>query len=433
METQRCVVIDTNVLLIDPQVVYSFENTVVVIPGTVLDELDKFKGESSVRGANARESSRVLEDIVDKDGEDCSVGIQIGNNSVLRILVVEDSWLEELPASYQHINSDNLILATFIHLRAQYSQCVLLSNDRNFRLRAKSIGIEVSAYLFEEVDLANLYTGVMKINVPANFVDLLHRDGALNLSLLDNYDLNVNQSIILVENGSPKHSALGRVHHSGVIRKIDDMPPIQRISARNTEQRIAMSLLMDPEISLVTMVGKAGTGKTLLPLAAGIHQVHELKQYTRVHIARPVIPMGKDIGFLPGRIQQKMEPWLKGYHDNLSVIFGGKNYESYLDKFLEIEPLTYIRGRSMPKVFMIIDEAQNLTPNEVKTILTRAGEGSKFVLIGDIEQIDNPYLSERTNGLVHVIERLKGESIVGHTTLTKVERSALAELAANKL
>lgn len=159
METQRCVVIDTNVLLIDPQVVYSFENTVVVIPDTVLDELDKFKGESSARGANARETSRVLEDIVDKVGKDCAVGVQIRNNSILRIVVVEDSWLDALPASYQHLNADNLILATFIHLRSLYSSCVLLSNDRNFRLRAKSIGIEVSGYVLEEVDLASLYSG----------------------------------------------------------------------------------------------------------------------------------------------------------------------------------------------------------------------------------------------------------------------------------
>jgi PhoH-like ATPase len=433
MDAQKCVVIDTNVLLIDPQVVYSFENTVLVIPGTVLDELDKFKGESTVRGMNARESSRVLEAIVDKVGEDCSVGIHIGKNSILRIVVVEDSWLEALPASYQHVNSDNLILATFTHLRALYSECLLLSNDRNFRLRAKSIGIEVSAYEFEEVDLASLYSGVRKILVPGDYVNQLHSDGTLSLNLLNQYGLNINESIVLVEEGTPKHSALGRVHHSGLVRKIEDLPPILRITPRNTEQRIAMSLLMDPDISLVTMVGKAGTGKTLLPLATGIHQAHDMKLYSKVHISRPVIPMGKDIGFLPGRVEQKMEPWLKGYHDNLSVIFGGKNYKDYMDRFLEIEPLTYIRGRSMPKVFMIIDEAQNLTPNEVKTILTRAGEGSKFVLIGDIEQIDNPYLSERTNGLVHVIERLRGESIVGHTTLTKVERSALAELAANKL
>jgi PhoH-like ATPase len=279
-----------------------------------------------------------------------------------------------------------------------------------------------------------------EVMVSAEVIDQLYREGAIALDA----KLLPNQAITLVDETNPSHTALGLV--DGLTGQITPLPKfpyagISRIHARNREQKFAFELLLRDSVPLVTLVGKAGTGKTLLAIAAGLHKVADERLYSRLLISRPIVPMGKDLGYLPGDVNEKLTPWMRPLYDNFDLIFGNPSsvdkpghwrhgYEELSDRgLLQIEALAYIRGRSIPQQYFIIDEAQNLTPHEVKTILTRAGEGTKIVLTGDIDQIDNPYVDAASNGLTYVVERFKNNPLAGHITLYKGERSKLAEEA----
>ncbi|MGL5804456.1 MAG: PhoH family protein, partial [Xenococcaceae cyanobacterium] len=334
------------------------------------------------------------------------------------------------------------ILAVSLELKQQ-CDClvVIVSKDSNLRIKADALGLFAQDYETDKVSLEGLYTGMAEVMVEADRIDRLFREGSITLT----EKFFPNQALTLVDSFNPHHTALAIVEGNGDrIVPLVKLPHvgISRIYSRNREQTFAFELLMRDSIKLVTLVGQAGTGKTLLAIAAGLHKVVEEKLYSRLLISRPVVPMGKDIGYLPGDIEEKLTPWMQPLYDNFDLIFGTQDvkdkpahwrrgHEELIEMgLLQIEPLTYIRGRTIPKQFLVVDEAQNLTPHEVKTILTRAGEGTKVILTGDPDQIDNPYVDAASNGLTYVVERFKNESLAGHITLMKGERSALAERAA---
>jgi PhoH-like ATPase len=337
---------------------------------------------------------------------------------------------------------DNSILAVALELKRQ-CQCpvVMVSKDTNLRLKADALNLAAEDYETDKVNVGDLYTGIAEVIVDAALINDLFKQGRITLA----GPFLPNQTLTLVDSVNPAHTALAVVDgSSGGIEPLAKIPHagISQVIPRNREQRFAFELLLRDSVALVTLVGKAGTGKTLLAIAAGLQQVAEEQRYSRLLIARPNIPMGRDLGYLPGDIQEKLTPWMQPLYDNFDLIFGTQDttgqpshwrrgHEELMEQgLLQIEPLTYIRGRTIPKQFLIVDEAQNLTPHEVKTILTRAGEGTKVVLTGDPEQIDNPYVDAASNGLTYVIERFKKEPLAGHVTLHQGERSMLAERAA---
>jgi PhoH-like ATPase len=437
---KKSYVLDTNVLLHDPSAILRFEDNDVVLPITVIEELDRFKKQPEMIGRNARQVSRNLDEL--RSSGRLTEGIPINDSGSLRVALCNRETLATLPIEIKDHNGDNAILAVAMELKQRCDcEVVLVSKDTNLRIKADALGLVAEDYETDKVDLEGLYTGLAEIMVPADRIDLLFREGYLAIS----ENLFPNQAITLIDSTNPYHTALGMVDgNSGKVIPLSKFPHvgISRIHSRNREQSFAFELLLRDSIKLVTLVGQAGTGKTLLAIAAGLHKVVEEKLYSRLLISRPVVPMGKDIGYLPGDIQEKLTPWMQPLYDNFDLIFGTQDvkdkpahwrrgHEELIEMgLLQIEPLTYIRGRTIPKQFLIVDEAQNLTPHEVKTILTRAGEGTKVILTGDPDQIDNPYVDAASNGLTYVVERFKNEALAGHITLVKGERSALAERSA---
>ncbi len=437
---KKAFVLDTNVLLHDPKAIFQFEDNDVVLPITIIEELDRFKKQPQETGRNARQVSRTLDDL--RIQGQLTKGIILPNGGELRVALCDRITLKELPPELEGDQADNAILAVALELKHQ-CQCpvVLVSKDTNLRIKADALGLAAEDYSTDKVDFDELYTGMAEVMVDAETISQLFQTGHISLP-----DQSLpNQALTLVDSQKPSHTALALVSDShGDVIPLPKFPHkgISQIRARNREQKFAFELLMRDSISLVTLVGKAGTGKTLLAIAAGLHKVAEEKRYSRLLIARPIIPMGRDLGYLPGDVNEKLTPWMQPLYDNFDLIFGTQNttgqpqhwrrgHEELIDQgLLQIEPLTYIRGRTIPKQFLIVDEAQNLTPHEVKTILTRAGEETKVVLTGDPEQIDNPYVDAASNGLTYVVERFKSESIAGHITLYQGERSDLAERAA---
>jgi PhoH-like ATPase len=313
--------------------------------------------------------------------------------------------------------------------------------DANLRIRADALGLHVEDYDSERTDISELYSGVAEVEVPGEAIDEFYQNGKLKLADPYYYP---NQFAFLKDNTNPAHTALGKVNvdMQTVEPLIQPKEAVWGIRARNREQQFALDILINDNIKLVTLVGKAGTGKTLLAIAAGLHKVTEESVYQRLLISRPIFPLGRDIGYLPGDVEEKLMPWMQPIFDNVELLMGisrterrrGRSYQELMDLgVLEIEPLTYIRGRSIPNQVIVVDEAQNLTPHEVKTIISRAGDSTKIVLTGDPYQIDNPYVDSTNNGLVHIVNQFKAERIAGHITLMKGERSELAELAANLL
>ncbi len=434
---KRTFVLDTNVLLHDPSAILRFKDNDVVLPITVIEELDRFKKQPEMTGRNARQVSRTL-DLFRQKGH-LIEGVPINNGGILKVALCSRETLNSLPVELERGNGDNAILAVALEMK-RVCQChvVLVSKDTNLRIKADAVGLEAEDYETDKVDLDELYTGTKELIVSSDEINQLSKDGVLVL----NGEFFPNQTITLVDELNPSHTALGIVNYGRIV-PLDKIPngSVSRIKPRNREQTFALNLLLNDSISLVTLVGKAGTGKTLLAIAAGLHKIADERIYTRLLISRPVIPMGKDIGFLPGDIKEKLTPWMQPLYDNFDFIFGTQDasakpahwrrgHEELIERgMLQIEPLTYIRGRTIPKQFLIVDEAQNLTPHEVKTILTRAGEGTKVVLTGDPDQIDNPYVDAASNGLTYVVEQFKNEPLAGHITLTKGERSHLAERA----
>ncbi|PAX59766.1 PhoH family protein [Brunnivagina elsteri] len=434
---KRTFVLDTNVLLHDPSAILRFKDNDVVLPITVIEELDRFKKQPEMTGRNARQVSRTLDSF--RQQGHLIEGVSINNGGILKVALCSRETLNSLPIELEHGNGDNAILAVALEMkRVCQCQVVLVSKDTNLRIKADAVGLEAEDYETDKVDIDELYTGTKELIVSSDEINQLSKDGVLVL----NGEFFPNQTIILVDELNPSHTALGIVNYGRIV-PLEKIPTgsVSRIKPRNQEQIFAMNLLLNDSIPLVTLVGKAGTGKTLLAVAAGLHKIADERIYTRLLISRPVIPMGKDIGFLPGDIKEKLTPWMQPLYDNFDLIFGTQDgsakpahwrrgHEELIERgMLQIEPLTYIRGRTIPKQFLIVDEAQNLTPHEVKTILTRAGEGTKVVLTGDPDQIDNPYVDAASNGLTYVVEQFKNEPLAGHITLSKGERSRLAERA----
>jgi PhoH-like ATPase len=351
-------------------------------------------------------------------------------------------YAAKLPPELLAGKADNLILAVCVGLKEQEQlPVVFVTKDTNLRIKANTLGINAEDYERGKVRIEDLYGGFTELLVPTATVDGFYKSGKADVTgaLFDN------QFVSLVDEMNPSHTALGRFRKA--LGRVEPLrtpkEPIWGVHARNREQRYALDALLDESLQLVTLVGKAGTGKTLLAIAAGLQKAVEEQVYKRLLVSRPIFPMGRDIGFLPGDVQEKLRPWMQPIFDNVDFLFSGvqgrdgkknRGYQELMDlDLLALEPLTYIRGRSIPYQYIIVDEAQNLTPHEIKTIVTRAGEGTKVVLTGDPYQIDNPYVDSESNGLTYCVERFKDHAIAAHVTLTKGERSPLAELAANVL
>ena len=437
---KKIFVVDTNVILHDPTAILRFEDNEIVLPIAVIEELDRFKKQAEMTGRNAREVSRTL-DRLRQQGH-LTTGVVLSNGGTLRVALSDRETLKKLPLELSGDVADNAILAVGMQCK-QRCQCrvIVVSKDTNLRIKADALGLNAEDYETDKVDVEELYTGTTEVLVSEAQISEFFQNGSL---VLDR-EFMPNQDITLVNNVNPSHTALGMAEgKSSKIIPLVELPKlgVSRIQPRNREQRFALNLLLQDSIKLVTLVGKAGTGKTLLAIAAGLQKVADEKLYTRLLISRPVVPMGKDLGYLPGDVNEKLTPWMQPLYDNFDLIFGTQDtkekpghwrrgHEELIEMgVLQIEPLTYIRGRTIPQQFLIIDEAQNLTPHEVKTIITRAGEGTKVVLTGDPDQIDNPYIDAASNGLTYVVERFKDEPLAGHITLTKGERSGLAERAA---
>ncbi len=441
-------VLDTNVLLHSPVALDVFDDNHVVLAMDVLEELDKFKTQSSELGRNARETIRKL-DALCAEGK-LSEGVALPSGGTLRVLISPDP--RDLPTGLSENNADNSIIRLARQLGNNTERVIIVSMDINVRVKANALGLDAEDFEHEKINFDELYSGLENVVVSEETIDRIY-DGQVLESVPSDYFPNMFLDLT-AENNSDKH-AIARVFPDGSLAEINlRTNQIYGIEARNVEQRIALELLMDPSVGIVTLVGQAGTGKTLLAIAAGLQQVQHDKQYERILVSRPIIPLGKDIGYLPGNKQEKLSHWMEPIFDNLDYIFrsnpanlpppGAKKQGKLVapqariehllqTNVLELEALTYIRGRSISKQFMIIDEAQNLTPHEVKTVISRAGEGSKIVLTGDPYQIDNPYLDASSNGLTYVAERLKELPIHGHVTLRQSERSELAASAAENL
>ncbi len=437
---KKTFVLDTNVLLHDPTAMLRFQDNDVILPITIIEELDRFKKQPAMIGRNARQASRHLDELR-KMGQ-LTTGVSINGGGRLRVALCHRETLNELPPELERDRGDNAILAVAMEVK-RHSQVpvVMVSKDTNLRIKADALGLDAQDYENDKVDVDELYTGIAEVQVSATQITELFQRGYLPLER----SFYPNQALTLVDEMNPGHTALAVVDgSSGKAIPLTKLPRsgVSRIQARNREQSFAFDLLLRDSVQLVTLVGQAGTGKTLLAIAAGLQKVADERIYSRLLISRPVVPMGNDIGFLPGDIGEKLTPWMQPLYDNFDLIFGTQDttakptywrrgHEELIEQgLLQIEPLTYIRGRTIPKQFLVVDEAQNLTPHEVKTILTRAGEGTKVILTGDPDQIDNPYVDAASNGLTYAIERFKQEAVAGHITLLKGERSNLADRAA---
>ena len=426
-------VLDTNVLLHDARAIYAFTDNNVIIPIYVIEEIDTFKKDQSELGRNARQVARLLDQHRSNDGG-LSHPQPTETGGTIRVALSKNPPKNP---SYDSRTMDQRILEIALEIRdADLSTpTILVTKDVNMRVRGDALGLQGMDFEPEQISIEELYSGNRELLVPHGTIDQFYADGSV---VVDAPGLYANEFLTLKdENGK---SALTRwdknIGKAVPIKKLRE--GVWGIKPRNREQHFALDLLLNDDIKLVTLVGKAGTGKTLVAIAAGLQKVTEEQVFSKLLVSRPVFPLGRDIGYLPGTIEEKLNPWMQPIYDNLELLLGlnksdkkeGRSYAELVDLgFVEIEPLTYIRGRSLPNVYMIVDEAQNLTPHEVKTIVTRAGEGTKIILTGDPYQIDHPYLDASNNGLTTVAERFKNEMIAGHVILAKGERSPLAELA----
>jgi len=440
---RRTYVLDTNVLLHDSNALLVFDEHDLVLPITVIEEIDKFKRELTERGRAARAVSRQLDSM--REQGHLAEGVPLPGGGRMRVVLGEPEDKAEIFAGALD-SADNIILrvALRLHQSADAGQVIFVSRDVNMRLKADALGMLAEDYEHAHIDVDEAYTGVVEREVAPEVISEIYSRGWL---AEEGDGLCPQQFVILKNQEQPSNTAMARFDERQ--RRLQlvgrHKEGVWGIFARNREQLFALDLLLDDSVSLVTLDGMAGTGKTLLAIACGLQRVADEKRYRRLVVARPIFPLGKDIGFLPGSLDEKLNPWMKPIFDNLELLLGGEetsnggrgakashpNYQTLLDqKIIEVEPLTYIRGRSLPRQFLVIDEAQNLTPHEVKTVITRAGEGTKVVLTGDRYQIDNPYVDATSNGLSYVVERFRLSPLAGHVTLRKGERSVLAESAA---
>lgn len=432
-------VLDTNVLLHDPAAVFAFEDNHVVIPIYVIEEVDTFKRELSELGRNARRVARILDDLRAKGP--LSDGVALPDGGMLSVRVASRRLPDEL---LNRQAADSRILGVAMETRDADPtvRTIFITMDVNLRIRADALRLEAQDYQHDKVDVSDVYAGMREVTVPSSDIDRFYADGGLEV---ENGVHAPNEYALLRDEANPSHTAMAKFNAEKA-RYVPILRPgpsgVWGIRARNKEQSFALDLLLNDDVKLVTIVGKAGTGKTLMAIAAGLHKILEEQAYTRLLVSRPIFPLGRDIGYLPGSVEEKLNPWMQPIFDNVEFLMGlsqkdkksGRSYHELLDLgVIAIEPLTYIRGRSIPGQFIIVDEAQNLTAHEVKTIITRAGDETKIVLTGDPSQIDNPYVDAMNNGLSHVVNKFRNERISGHICLSKGERSPLAELAATLL
>lgn len=445
MSAKKNYVLDTSVYLTDAESIFKFNNHDIFVPLKVLEEVDKHKTRQDSVGSNARRFIKVLDELRLKGNLEKGVRIAkgLGILKVISYTILKDVIF---PPDLDIRLPDHTIIATAkaVQMAADGRKTILVSRDINMRVICDSIGIEADDYVPEKavVSSEDLYNGFVIQSVDDELIDRYYNGEEVTIPQEDADELwYPNEYIMMVSNANEKKSALARFanHHTPLKNVINKKIPDWNIISRNKEQAFAIDMLMDPNIKIVTLVGRAGSGKTLCAIAAGLQQTIGLRtdenHYSRMIVSRPVQPLGKDIGFLPGTMEEKMMPWLMPIQDNLKFLMGDRtSLEMYVDKGkIEIEALTYIRGRSIANAFIIIDEAQNLTKHEIKTIITRIGEGTKIVLTGDIEQIDNVYVNETSNGLAHAIEKFKQHPIAGHVTFRKGERSEVATLASKVL
>lgn len=461
---KKTYVLDTNVLLSDSNSIFSFEDNDLIIPMAVLEELDRHKSRLDEVGRGARQISRSLDDLRDKGS--LTDGVELSSGGTLRIVSVGANAAKLLPQELQASKTDNMIIALMLQLKEQLDHCILVSKDINVRIKCDSLGIKCEDYLKMRVtaDEDQFYRGVEVVEVPQEYVDKFYHEESIWIpdQFLGDKKLYPNQIIVIKTtgpDGKTIKSALTKcIHPEKPFVPIAKIESAFGLKPRNKEQSFSYDLLFDDSIKLLTLTGPSGTGKTLLAIAAALEQLKGLggqPKYDKLIVTRPVQPVGKDIGFLPGTLEEKMEPWIAPIRDNMNFLMSGKKghrrkvqssdptkqktgdeyYLSLLQEkgLIEIEAITFIRGRSIPNAYIIIDEAQNLSMHELKTIITRVGDGTKIVLTGDIEQIDNVHVDVFTNGLTYAIEKFKEYPIAGHVSLLKGERSELATLASKIL
>ena len=437
---KKTYLLDTSVYLTDADAIYAFGNNNIVIPLKVLEEIDNHKKRQDGVGASARKIIRILDELRSKGS--LLKGVRLAKRK--GIIYAKGYEKSVLPPDFNINNADNEIIGVALTEKNNNPEMkiIVVSRDINMRVKCDALGITCEGYVDNQVvkDREQIYSGFVSHLVDDQIIDRFYEGEKI---YIDQEDINIfpNQMIMLVSNSNEKKTALAifRSYKDPLKKTIGKKSKVWGVKPRNKEQELALNLLLDPSISLVTLVGKAGCGKTLLAIAAALEQVVEnnkLSIYKKMVISRPIQPLGKDIGYLPGTMEEKMTPWLAPIQDNLQYLMGNDKItlDMYIDKgIIEIEALTYIRGRSITNAYIVIDEAQNLTNHELKTILTRVGEGTKIILTGDIEQIDNVYIDETSNGLTHAVEKFKEYEMTGHVTLRQGERSKIATLASKIL
>jgi PhoH-like ATPase len=431
-------ILDTNVLLHDPNSILAFKGNSVLIPIEVIEEIDRFKRESSELGQNARTVSRSLDALRCKGH--LNNGVKLENGGTLRIIFHSRNGDGEFPFGNNTVDSRIVGLALEVHKAEPKVPAILVTKDINLRIKADTLGLPAEDYETDRVLLTDLYTGMVELTVSAEKISRFRVEGELDLNGHGKYF--PNEYCTLLEETNPKRTALAKVDLTGtkLVPILDCREGVWGIKPRNREQHFAFDALLDDRVKLVTLMGKAGTGKTLLAMAAGLKRTVLDREFRRLVVARPTVSMGRELGFLPGSLEEKLNPWMQPIHDALELLSDlnmGSDHRRSTDLMrsgmIVVEALSYIRGRSIAHQYMVIDEAQNLTPLEVKTIITRVGTGTKVIFTGDPYQIDNPYVDSSSNGFNYIISRFRDQAISAHIELQKGERSELAELAANIL
>jgi PhoH-like ATPase len=431
-------ILDTNVLLHDPNSLLNFEDNSVIVPIEVLEEIDRFKRESTELGQNARAVSRMLDGF--RAQGRLSDGVNLPNGGRLQIVFNDSTKPVTTPYGQNTVDSRIVALALRIKQDRAETPTILVTKDINLRIKADALGLEAEDYETDRVQLKDLYSGMCEKTVSSEKMISFRANGELELGNGRVYY--PNEYCTLTDETNPKRTALTKVDATGtkLIPVVDAREGVWGIKPRNREQHFAFDALLDDRVKLVTLMGKAGTGKTLMAMAAGLKKTVVDREFRRLIVARPTVSMGRELGFLPGTLEEKLTPWMQPIHDALELLgdlnMGHESRRStdlVRSGIVVVEALSYIRGRSIANQYMIIDEAQNLTPLEVKTIVTRVGEGTKIVFTGDPYQIDNPYVDSSSNGFNYIISKFRTQPIAAHVELQKGERSELAEVAANLL
>lgn len=443
---KKVFILDTNVLLNNPLSIFKFEENDVIIPISVIEEVDNFKKDLSDTGRNAREVSRILDRLRKRGKLSSGITLYEDREDSGQLFVYLGNNMDILPELLAD-SVDNHILAIGLTLQKQFGDnrgVIIITKDSNLRIKADAFGIEAQDFEADKMDVSHLYEGHRKLKVDSSVINEFYTKRGI---ILNDSEFYPNEFVVLEDDKDPNQFVYGAYSsESGSVNALEpEADGVWGIFPRNIEQTFALECLLNDNIKLVTLSGAAGTGKTLMAIAAGLMKCTDEDQYQKLLVSRPIFPLGKDIGFLPGDLDEKLNPWMQPIFDNLELLLNGgivsrkkrlssKSYQELINQgMLAVEPLTYIRGRSLPNQFFVVDEAQNLTPHEIKTILTRAGEGTKVVLTGDPYQIDNPYIDAQNNGLTYVIERFKKDKIAAHVTLKRGERSELATIAASLL